>query len=67
MILTLLIPAPAWARSLPPSPMVQTLTCQLSSFSSRSPLHPLNLRDAARLLLSKLHLLAGDWPPVCLS
>ncbi|CAI9616059.1 unnamed protein product [Staurois parvus] len=26
MILTLLTPAPAWARSFPPSPMVQTLT-----------------------------------------
>ncbi|CAI9532493.1 unnamed protein product, partial [Staurois parvus] len=63
MILTLLTPAPAWARSLPPSPM-------LSSFSGRSPpLHSLDLRGAARLLLSKLHLLAGDWrgliPRVC--
>ncbi|CAI9585222.1 unnamed protein product [Staurois parvus] len=48
MILTLLAPAPAWARSLPlPSTasipgcssticMLQTLTCQLSSFSGRT-------------------------------
>ncbi|CAI9616060.1 unnamed protein product, partial [Staurois parvus] len=48
MILTLLTPAPAWARSFPPSPMVQTLTGQLSSFSGRSPpLHSLDLRGAA--------------------
>ncbi|CAI9571745.1 unnamed protein product [Staurois parvus] len=66
MILTLLTPAPAWASSLPPSPMVHTYRSDvflLRPLSSSS----LDVRGAARLLLSKLHLLAGDWPPVCLS
>ncbi|CAI9558656.1 unnamed protein product [Staurois parvus] len=78
MILTLLTPAPAWARSplsnLQPAYLAaaapSALTGQLSSFSGHSPLHSLRqlphsiffyLRSATWLLLSKLHLVAGDW------
>ncbi|CAI9540817.1 unnamed protein product [Staurois parvus] len=67
MILTLLTPASLGSLSHLPVSCLPSLAALLFTRSGSSLGLLRSPRAAARLLLSKLHLLAGDWPPVCLS